>query len=48
MEFNRKEQWITYFKGDNKELIEKAKNENEYIKKFDDLLENYWNNEKME
>lgn len=48
VEFNRKEQWITYFKGDNKELIEKAKDENEYIKKFDDLLENYWNNEKME
>lgn len=47
-ELGREEQWVAYFKGDNNSLIEQIKAQNKYIKKLDDLLENYWNNEKME
>ena len=46
--FEGKEQWVAYLKGDNQELIDRAKSENKYIKKLDDLLEDYWKQEKME
>ena len=46
--FEEKEQWVAYLKGDNQELINRAKSENKYIKKLDDLLEDYWKQEKME
>ena len=45
---SKKEQWITYFKGCDKSTLEKISNENEYIKKLDDLLIKYWETEKME
>lgn len=43
-----KEQWVAYLKGDNQELIDRAKQDNKYIKRLDELLENYWKHEKME
>lgn len=46
--FEEKEQWVAYLKGDNQELIDKAKQDNKYIKRLDELLENYWKQEKME
>ena len=46
--FEGKEQWVAYLKGDNQELIDRAKKENRYIKRLDELLENYWKHEKME
>ena len=46
--FEGKEQWVAYLKGDNQELIDRAKQDNKYIKRLDELLENYWKHEKME
>lgn len=43
-----KEQWIAYLKGGNNKLLEKIKNKNKYIEKLDNLVEKYWEEEKME
>ena len=41
----KEDEWITYFKGEDTELIDKIKEKNQYIKKLDDLLLDYWKNE---
>ncbi len=45
---NKKEQWITYLKGENNEILQKIKNENEKIKILDERINQYWNKETME
>lgn len=45
---SRKEQWVTYIKGENQELIEEIKKQNKNIEKLDNLVEKYWHEEKME
>lgn len=45
---SKREQWISYLKGTEGDLLEKIKNENKYIKKLDELLIKYWDEEKME
>ena len=45
---NKEEQWMTYFKGDNQEEVERVKRMNYKINKLDFLIEDYWKNEKME
>lgn len=45
---SKKEQWITYIKGDTQEVIDKIKKMNENIQKLDNLVEKYWYEEKME
>lgn len=45
---NKKEQWITYLKGDNAEEIERVKRMNYKINKLDILIDNYWEKEKIE
>lgn len=45
---SRKEEWILYLKGCENEILDKIKQNNENIKILDELLENYWNEEKME
>ena len=42
-----KEQWISYFKGEEESEIEAILNDNTKIKKLDDLLNKYWEEEKM-
>lgn len=44
-EMSLKEAWLSYLKGEN---IEKAIHKSENIKKLDDLLNYYWDNEIME
>lgn len=39
------EQWIGYIKGENQKLIDEIINKNMYIKKLDELVQEYWNNE---
>lgn len=41
----QEKQWLTYIKGQNTELINKAKDKNPYIKKLDDILLDYWEKE---
>ena len=41
----QEEQWLTYIKGQNVELINKVKDKNPYIKKIDDILLDYWEKE---
>ena len=45
---NRKEQWITYLKGGEKEIINRIKKNNKNIELLDKLLKKYWSEEKME
>ena len=45
---NKEEQWMTYFKGDNQEEVERVKRMNYKINKLDFQIEDYWKNEKME
>lgn len=45
---SRKEEWILYLKGCENEILDKIKQNNENIKILDELLEKYWNEEKME
>jgi predicted transposase/invertase (TIGR01784 family) len=47
-ELTRKEEWISYFKGCERKILENIKNQNKYIKKLDELLQKYWETEKME
>ena len=41
------EQWVGYINGNNKELIKKIINKNKYIQKLDELVQEYWNEEKI-
>lgn len=45
---SRKEEWILYLKGCENEILNKIKQNNENIEILDELLEKYWNEEKME
>ena len=45
MEITTKYFSLTYIKGQNTELINKAKDKNPYIKKLDDILFDYWEKE---
>lgn len=45
---NKEEQWMTYFKGENPEEVERVKRMNYKINKLDFLIEDYWENEKMQ
>lgn len=45
---SRKEEWITYIKGDTEEVIDKIKDRNKNIEALDNLVEKYWYEEKME
>ena len=40
-----KGEWVTYLKGEDNDSICKIKSKNKYIKKLDDLLEKYWEDE---
>lgn len=40
--------WLAYLEGSDKEQIKKAKEKYEKIRKLDEVLEEYWENEKME
>ena len=44
----RKEAWMIYLCGNNDKMIENVLKDFKIIKKLDDLLEEYWINEKME
>ena len=41
----KEDEWITYIKGEDSKLIDEIKEKNQYIKKLDDLLLDYWKNE---
>ena len=43
----KEEQRITYLKGANKEGIKKSIKENIYIRKLDELINKYWEEEKI-
>lgn len=45
---SEKERWILYLQGCDGKLLEKIKKDNESINSLDNLLESYWNEEKME
>ena len=45
---NKKEAWMIYLKGDRVDLINKVIKKYGAISKLDDLLKEYWENEKME
>lgn len=44
---NPKEEWILYLIGEDKEKIKEILNKNEKIKKLDELLDKYWQEEKI-
>lgn len=41
----QEDEWIIYMKGENEELIENVKEKNQFIKKLDDILLDYWKKE---
>ncbi len=41
----QEDEWLTYIKGDNTELINRIKEKNQYIKRLDDILLDYWEKE---
>ena len=43
----KEEQWITYLKGAEKDVMKKIKEENVYIKKLDKAIYKYWEEEKI-
>lgn len=45
--FSTKEEWVVYLQGKNDNIIKKIKNNNNKIKKLDEMLEKYWMNEKI-
>ena len=45
---NKTEAWMTYLCGKQEEEIKKILRKFDKIRKLDDLLENYWKNERME
>lgn len=45
---DKKDQWIAYLNGDEKDILEEIKSENKNIKLLDELIEKYWLEEKME
>ena len=46
--FSKQEAWMTYLCGNHEEAIEKVLKSFDKIRKLDNLLEDYWKNEKME
>ena len=38
-------EWMTYIKGESIKLINKVKEKNQYIKRLDDILLDYWKKE---
>ncbi len=47
IELTKEEAWTAYFKGEDMELIEKAKAKYEHIRKLDEVLLKYWEDEKI-
>ncbi|MBO4293303.1 MAG: PD-(D/E)XK nuclease family transposase [Clostridia bacterium] len=47
MRLTKEEAWVLYLRGDDRYLIAKAIKKYECIKKLDDLLKNYWKEEKI-
>lgn len=47
-DLSRKEQWVSYLKGCDEANLNNILNKNQSIKRLDDLLEKYWETEKME
>lgn len=45
---DKKEQWIAYLNGGEREILEQIKNKNENIRLLDELTEKYWLDETME
>ncbi len=45
---NKKEAWMIYFCGESEDKVEEVLKKFDKIKKLDNLLENYWENEVME
>jgi predicted transposase/invertase (TIGR01784 family) len=43
----RKEEWMTYLKGENEEEIKRVKKTNDKIHQLDQLVDEYWRKEKM-
>lgn len=47
IELTKEEAWTAYFKGEDMELIEKAKAKYEHIRKLDEVLLKYWEDERI-
>ena len=45
---SKKEEWISYLKGEDEETLEKIKTKNKNIELLDSMVEKYWREEKME
>ena len=45
---SKKEEWISYLKGEDEETLEKIKKKNKNIELLDSMVEKYWREEKME
>lgn len=45
---NKKDQWIAYLNGCERDVLEEIKSKNEHIKLLDELTEKYWLEERME
>lgn len=43
----QEDEWIIYLKGEKHDLIDKIKAKNQYIKKLDDILIDYWKKETL-
>ena len=39
------DEWLIYIKGEDEKIIDKIKEKNEYIKKLDNILVDYWKKE---
>ena len=44
----RKEEWMTYLKGENEQEIKRVKKANDKIRQLDQLVDEYWRKEKIE
>ena len=47
-DLTNKSAWMNYLVGKNASIINTIKKEFVYIRKLDNLLEEFWNNERME
>lgn len=47
-DLSRKEQWISYLKGGDRDTIENLKQNNKYIRALDGLVDKYWREEHMQ
>ncbi len=46
-EITKQEQWMSYIVGEDKQLINRIKKQNKYIKQLDDEVSKFWENEKI-